>query len=278
MDSLISDLVCIRSKIKPGRRFGFCVAIGCPVWCKPTSAERSLFVVCECDCGEIFAARASNLQSGGTKSCGCGIAHKRKGNVGKHKSLSNRWRAMISRCHDETDDKYRYYGQRGISVCDEWRSDFSRFVEWSLANGYEESLELDRENNNLGYCPENCRWIDKIQNMNNRRSCRVYSAFGESKTISQWARDLRCKVSLAGLTDRLNLGLDPEVAISSTDRLQRMATAFGETKNLTDWSRDERCSVTARAIAIRLNSGIEDQIAITMPSKRQKIGFRNHSL
>lgn len=93
-----------------------------------------------------------------------------KGHQGFLKShgLSNthiyrKWRDMIERCKPNSQNSKTYYN-RGIKVCDEWKSDFMAFYEWSMKNGYSYKLSLDRINNDKGYYPDNCQWIDiKLQ-------------------------------------------------------------------------------------------------------------------
>lgn len=81
------------------------------------------------------------------------------------------WDNMKSRCGNPKSDSYADYGGRGITVCQEWM-DFSAFQAWSLANGYADNLEVDREKNHLGYHPDNCRWVTRQQNSTNKRKRR----------------------------------------------------------------------------------------------------------
>jgi hypothetical protein len=81
---------------------------------------------------------------------------------------------MLQRCYNPKNKKYGHYGARGIDVCDEWRHNFEDFSNWSLSHGYEvrfgkDRLTIDRENNNLGYGPDNCRWVGYIIQNQNRR-------------------------------------------------------------------------------------------------------------
>ena len=76
---------------------------------------------------------------------------------------------MKGRCNRPTATSYKYYGGRGISVCEEWENDFAAFRDWALANGYQEGLSIDRIDVNGNYCPGNCRWITMAEQQRNKR-------------------------------------------------------------------------------------------------------------
>ena len=65
---------------------------------------------------------------------------------------------------------YERYGGRGIKVCDEWnnKNNFKLFYDWSMANGYQDNLTIDRSDNNGNYEPSNCRWITMKEQCKNR--------------------------------------------------------------------------------------------------------------
>lgn len=69
-------------------------------------------------------------------------------------------RDIIRRCYDNRRQNYKYYGERGITVCEEWREDFFCFRDWALKTGYRKGLSIDRIDSKGNYCPENCRWVD----------------------------------------------------------------------------------------------------------------------
>jgi hypothetical protein len=128
--------------------------------------------------------------------------------------LHNTWRGMRERCNYEKHKDYHNYGGRGISYFKEW-DDFARFAIWALANGFTPGLHLDRRDSDGDYTPQNCRFVTPIINMRNRRSNRVITAFGETKTMVEWFEDFRCVVQYHTLKRRLNLKWSLEEALTT---------------------------------------------------------------
>lgn len=151
-----------------GKRFGRLVVIE-----RDFTSKRTKWI-CECDCGNIKSIQQCHLKSGATTSCGCYQKEKAKEYNTIHgetrSSLHNRWKAIKQRCYNLNCKAYKNYGARGITVCDEWLNDFNNFYNWAIENGYQENLELDRIDNNKGYSPNNCRWVETIINNHNRRN------------------------------------------------------------------------------------------------------------
>ena len=87
---------------------------------------------------------------------------------GKGTKLYEVWCSMKYRCDNPHNKAYKYYGARGIKVCDEWY-EFSTFREWALNNGYTQGLTIDRINVDMGYTPSNCRWITISEQCKNQR-------------------------------------------------------------------------------------------------------------
>ena len=82
--------------------------------------------------------------------------------------LQTKLHHMKERCYQESDPAYANYGGRGIKICDEWH-DYRTFIEWGLANGWQDGLEIDRIDNDGDYCPETCRFVTRSENLKNRR-------------------------------------------------------------------------------------------------------------
>ena len=146
--------------------------------------------LCKCDCGKEKVIRGQSLREGLSKSCGCGITEAAKRRFTTHgmskTRLYNIWVNMHRRCEYEKNGGYSYCGSRGIRVRDEWK-DFEPFMLWALANGYNESLTLDRIDNDDDYCPSNCRWVDMKTQENHRKNCHYVTFNGETHTVTEWA-------------------------------------------------------------------------------------------
>jgi len=97
------------------------------------------------------------------------------------------WLHIRERCYNENDKSFANYGGRGIFVCDEWRSSYFNFKAWAINNGYKKGLEIDRIENNGGYCPENCRFVTRDVNANNKRNSRKIEIDGEFRSIRDWS-------------------------------------------------------------------------------------------
>lgn len=129
------------------------------------------------------------------------------------------WRNMKARCYYRGWPQFKDWGGRGIRVCLQWRHDYPAFKSWALVNGYEAGLTLDRIDNDGNYEPDNCRWVEHRVNCRNRRTKRLVTAFGETKSLAEWVDDPKCEVQYTTLFYRLfRHGWLPEQAIVSPAR------------------------------------------------------------
>lgn len=154
---------------------------------------------CKCDCGKETVVDVTSLLKGHTKSCGCYkrdavslTGHNRTTHGMCGTRIYREWATMIQRCRNDV-----HYTK--ISVCDEWL-DFEPFYEWAMANGYKDSLEIDRINNSGNYEPDNCRWTTRSQQMRNTRANRMMTYGGVTKCQVEWLNILGvCKKSFYNL-------------------------------------------------------------------------------
>lgn len=124
---------------------------------------------CVCECGNKTTVMGSHLRSGHTTSCGCvGRETNLQHGLSKH-PLHRVWSTMKNRCYNASAHNYKWYGAKGISVCNKWRKDFKEFYDWAMLNGYEQGLTIDRIKNSQGYCPRNCRFITRPANTSRNR-------------------------------------------------------------------------------------------------------------
>lgn len=115
--------------------------------------------------------------------------------------IHNTWNHMKDRCYNSKSQNYARYGNRGITICEEWRNDFMSFYEWAMANGYQDNLTIDRIDNDGNYEPSNCRWITlKEQNFNYSKN-RLITHRGKTQTLTEWANEIG--ISTATLFARL---------------------------------------------------------------------------
>lgn len=132
------------------------------------------------------------------------------------------WYSMIQRCHDTKYRHYKHYGLKGVVVCDEWRNDYQKFLDWSLVNGWEKGLELDKDINGNGliYSPLTCAWVTREENQAHRnRNLKKYTYRGCQYNLSQLAKIVG--KSRSSLNLMINtMGKTVEDAVNSTPHIR----------------------------------------------------------
>ena len=96
-------------------------------------------------------------------------------------------RNMLRRCYKPSAKDYRFYGAKGINVCEEWLKNPSAFFGWALSTGYTDEMTIDRIDSKKNYCPENCRWVTAKNNSKFKATTRLITIDGITDSLSGWA-------------------------------------------------------------------------------------------
>ena len=183
---------------------------------------------------------------------------KRENHGMKHTKLYYRWARMKTRCLNKNVSSYKYYGGRGITVCDEWCNSFMAFYTWAMANGYRNDLDLDRRDNNKGYSPSNCRFVTRTVNNNNKRSPshKGVTINGETRTLAEWSEI--SGISEGTLYHRVHCNLNTDILGPTKKNVEHGITINGETKTLTEWS--EISGISKITLYSRLNYSLNTDV------------------
>ncbi len=133
------------------------------------SNYKARFGLYECQyCGKEFETNVARVKRGGSKSCGCLVGKNMTHGLTYNKFYKT-WKGILRRCNNPKDKAYKNYGGRGITVCEEWL-DVANFVAWcDVTHPNIEDVSLDRIDNDKGYSPDNCRWVDVTTQILNQR-------------------------------------------------------------------------------------------------------------
>ena len=145
------------------------------------------YVKVKCECGHEYVIRYYNLIDKRRANKWCPNC-KPKLRVDRRR-IKNIRVQMIHRCYDPRNNQYHNYGGKGITICDEWLSSLDNFYNWSINNGYEDGLTIDRIDSNGNYEPGNCRWITKSLNSTLANLDRTYKGYSHVKGISPTGKE-----------------------------------------------------------------------------------------
>lgn len=165
-----------------GQKYGRLTPLTCAQVRNKTNGRSELWWLCRCECMKEKVVKSMRLRNGAVQSCGCmrvenaALASKvsigattKWGKSERRNPIFILWRGINSRCQTNREETARYYKNRGIGVCVEWRENYWEFKLWAQQNGYSKGLQIDRINNDKGYSPDNCRFVTPKQQAANRR-------------------------------------------------------------------------------------------------------------
>jgi hypothetical protein len=177
-----------------------------PVFLLPVGQKeyrRQQYQVCTCDCGNAGVFSVGSMKQGQTKSCGClreetPRKNRKHGKTGTCEHIS--WVAIKSRCYNQHNNRYQYYGGRGIKVCDRWLEPdgrgFTNFLE-DMGRRPSTKHSIDRIDVNGDYCPENCRWVCHKTQANNKSNNIRIEIDGQTCTLAEWCSKYRMDYTVA---------------------------------------------------------------------------------
>lgn len=228
--------------------------------------------LCRCTCGKIFQVIPSKLIRGCIRSCGC---QKNNGSRHSNDEFYNTWYLMMSRCYKKNNCSYKTHGERGISVCEEWKNP-ETFINWchSTIGHKKKEYTIDRIDVNGNYCPENCRWATSKEQQRNKRNTRFETINGETRPLSEWCEIYKIPPHI--VRERINkLGWEIERALSQPigvspcgQRGGKFIEIDGKRNNISEWAKIY--GVSSNAIYKRILSGWDAEKAIKTPSNRKK--------
>jgi hypothetical protein len=106
------------------------------------------------------------------------------------------YKKIKSRCHNKSNKDFKHYGARGIVMCLEWFDNPESFCTWAMNNNYHKGLTIERLDNNKGYSPSNCTFVNRFIQNNNTRANRYVQYKEETLTMSQFCRKYNLDYSI----------------------------------------------------------------------------------
>ncbi len=192
----------------------------------------------------------------------------------KHYRLYSILRGMKSRCNNQTNGAYKYYGGKGITVCDEWSKNYLNFKSWALKNGYTDVLTIDRIDPDKGYFPDNCRWETATVQAANK-SCLMATNKSGYRGVSWSPRMSKWEVSIGSKGRSTTIGFysDRVTAAKAYDTYVLKNSLPHTTNNLVTSSTDYIESNTGQ---ILISTNISGYVGVNSPVRLSKY-IRRHS-
>lgn len=159
---------------------------------EPKDKNKDIIYVAKCrKCGKIKKSSYNHLKRDCSSECNhiTKYGHlKVDNNYWSNNRIRDIFYGMLQRCYDKSSNpkSWNNYGGKGIKVCKEWRDNPKSFENWSLENGYEDDLTIDRIDSNKDYCPENCQWVTAHENYSKSGS-KYITVDGITKNQLEWS-------------------------------------------------------------------------------------------
>lgn len=215
---------------------------------------------CQCECGAEVEVRGVLLRQGKKTDCGCSRPPKTVVN-GKQTPTYICWAKMIDRCFNPNSNIWGYYGGRGITVCERWRSYPNFLADMGERPGLEYSLDRYPDNDG-NYEPGNARWATRAEQARNTRANVLLTHNGRTMCVADWSKETG--VSQAAIRKRMDLGLPSDQVLAKCEG--HLITFRGKTQRMKEWS--EELGVNYSTLAKRINSqGWSVERALTTPPK-----------
>ena len=183
----------------------------------------------------------------------------------ERKRLKSIYNGMRLRCYNENNVNYKYYGGKGVTICDEWLLSFENFFDWAINNGYNENLTIDRIDSEKEYSPDNCKWSTKKEQAYNRSMSVKLTLNGRTMYMTEWSEELG--IDKKTLSWRYRNGWSDEEILSNKKDI--ILTYNGESKNLLEWSK--KTGIKKSTLWDRYNRGWEVKDILTKNSRDREI-------
>ena len=192
----------------------------------------------------------------------------------ERKRLKSIYNGMRLRCYNENNVNYKYYGGKGVTICDEWLLSFENFFDWAINNGYNENLTIDRIDSEKEYSPDNCKWSTKKEQAYNRSISVKLTLNGRTMYMTEWAEELEIDKKI--LSWGYNNGWsDEEISTRPRDYKENKLTLNGETHSMSEWSRITGIKVATISYRIKKGWSVEDTLTKSSNDREIKITYNN---
>jgi hypothetical protein len=188
--------------------------------------------------------------------------------VSKDNRLYATWTDMKKRCYNPKCKGYKYYGAKGIKVCEEWldkEKGFDNFVLWALSSGYADNLTIDRKDSTKDYSPDNCQWKTMKEQERNKSNNHPVTINGVTKLMIEWAEEY--KVPYKTFKSRVHAGWSGEQLLQPVAQIEKYITINSETKSIKEWAR--HIGINYDTLRTRLRNGVTGE-ALLAPADMSK--------